>query len=553
MTYTNVAADEVCQALREYMGMEVKYPHFLGTIDSFLDKHVFLPHAHRLIGKRDHGKVRILTGDVGRAKGAYPVWLGDGHPAALPPGSARKGRVTEFNAVDVVRLPDGTCVLKSRIPGRHGTCAKCCGRTDKSPCSDRKYNCGKLKMAYDGIATHDDAMFWALEILRRWKDVLARLAQRFSVLLVDELQDTKPTQLEALKLIRDTCQCRFFVAFDPDQAIYEYAHAHPEACSLFATGFSGRSVSCTFRSTQEICNAVHPFSTLPLPASSQALHREHRGSCFVLKYVDTSSALRQFANLATERGLALQKCAVLVRKSDSVEEVKAGTGATDMKGAGSLARALLSLYPLLAQGDLDAAHRRLADAVLDNDMVERPSSGDRATRRLLERELDGRCGQVLGQLLSLSNLCYSEWAHRMKGLLSGVFRGVEVPPQSLRRPTSMREGPPLRELLPELQRGESISTAVSVSNVHRVKGKNLQGAMLLTMMTKKYDTDWLDAPKGENGFWPEETRVSYVAMTRAERLLVVAIPANAPNSVFEHPKLRGFTLLDDTATNHATR
>jgi hypothetical protein len=233
--------------------------------------------------------------------------------------------------------------------------------------------------------------------------------------------------------------------------------------------------------------------------------------------------------------------------------VKAGTGATDMKGAGSLARALLSLYPLLAQGDLDAAHRRLADAVLDNDMVERPSSGDRATRRLLERELDGRCGQVLGQLLSLSNLCYSEWAHRMKGLLSGVFRGVEVPPQSLRRPTSMREGPPLRELLPELQRGESISTAVSVSNVHRVKGKNLQGAMLLTMMTKKYDTDWLDAPKGENGFWPEETRVSYVAMTRAERLLVVAIPANAPNSVFEHPKLRGFTLLDDTATNHATR
>lgn len=63
------------------------------------------------------------------------------------------------------------------------------------------------------------------------------------------------------------------------------------------------------------------------------------------------------------------------------------------------------------------------------------------------------------------------------------------------------------------------------------------------MMKRRYDSGWLDTPKDNDGFWPEETRIAYVAMTRAERLLVLAIPAKAPASVLEHPKLAGFVPL----------
>lgn len=533
MTYTNVAADEIREALRDEMGLEVGYPHFLGTIDSFFDKHVFLPHAHRLIGRGKKGKIRLLVGEPAWARGAYPVLLGGRH---------------EFNAVNALRLPDGTCVLKSRIPGRQDQCAKCRTRADKSPRPDRDYNCGKLKMAYDGFATHDDAMFWSLEILRRFNDVLVRLARRFSVLLVDELQDTKPTQMEALKLIRDTGHCRFFVAFDPDQAIYEYAQARPEACSCFAQGiFNQRPVSCTFRSTQEICNAVHPFSTLRLPANSKAQHRAQTDSCFVLKYQDVGSALRQFTDLVGKRDLNPLKSAILVRNNDNVDEVKKASRPEKLRNAGALARSLLTLYPLLARGDRRQAHERMIDALVSCEIAAHPSASDRTTRRLQERDLDGRCGQVLGQLLPLADSCYSDWTKRIRALLAETFCVADISSQILRRPESAKQNPTIRELLPELQ-ATPVHTDVPVSTVHGVKGKNLEGVMLLTMMKKRYSSEWLDAPKEATGFWPEERRVAYVAMTRAEKLLVVAIPAGAPKAVFEHPDLAGFAPLDAKPT-----
>ena len=546
MTYTNVAADEVRDALRNYMGLEVEYPHFLGTIDSFMDKQVFLPHAHRLIGKKEGGEVRLLTGDSSWARGAYPVWPAYGHgPGAASADSAQKSRGPEYNAVDAFRLPDGTCVLKSRIPGRQSTCEKCRTRADKAPRPVRDHNCGKLKMAFDGFATHDDAMFWSLEILRRWNDVLGRLAQRFSVILVDELQDTKPTQLEVLKLLRDTGNCRFFVAFDPDQAIYEYARAHPRNCRDFAVQFRNLELTCTFRSSQEVCKAAHPFSTLLLPARSRAPHGEERDSCFLLRYEDVDSAVRRFSGLVRDKGLNPQKCAVLVRKSENIEEVRSVVKRGKLTGAGALARMLLGCYALLARGSRSAAHQMLTDTLVGYRITQSPTSRDVTARREAKRDMDGRCGELLDRL-PRTDLPFGGWMREARNLLTEVFPEAAARHRSLTgllgRPRSVDPDTPVCDLLPESQCA-SCDPDLPISSVHGVKGRNLQGVLLLTMMKTRYDSGWLDAAKGDDGFWPEETRIAYVAMTRAERLLVLAIPAKAPASVIKHPKLAGFVHL----------
>jgi len=478
MTYTNVAADEVREALRNYMGLEVEYPHFLGTIDSFLDKHVFLPHAHRLhIGQDKGGRVRILTGETGWARSAYTAWPEyDSTENSSVTGVPRKLPIPQHNAVDCLRLPEGTCVFKSVVSGRPSECTKCVHRKDKAPSRERKFLCSKLKMAYDGFATHDDAMFWSLEILRRWNDVLGHLAQRFTVILVDELQDTKPTQLEALRLLRDTGNCRFFVAFDPDQAIYEYARAHPRNCRDFVAQFSSCEVTCTFRSTQEICNTVHPFSTLPSPARSRAPHSEQSDSCFVLQYGDVGSAVQTFTDLVRDKGLNPQRCAVLVRKSDSVEEVRSAVKPSKLRGAGALARVLLGSYALLARGGRNAAHQLLTDTLVGYRLVQSPASRDVTARREMKRDLDGRCGELLNRL-PRTDLPFGEWAREARTLLTAVFPGALAKPQSLvgllKRPSSASPDTPIRDLLPALQ-GTNGNHDAPVSTVHGVKGMNLQ-------------------------------------------------------------------------------
>jgi hypothetical protein len=46
----------------------------------------------------------------------------------------------------------------------------------------------------------------------------------------------------------------------------------------------------------------------------------------------------------------------------------------------------------------------------------------------------------------------------------------------------------------------------------------------------------------------EETRVAYVALTRAERYVAIALPAQTPDEVVEAYVAAGFTLIDESST-----
>jgi hypothetical protein len=265
-----------------------------------------------------------------------------------------------------------------------------------------------------------------------------------------------------------------------------------------------------------------------------------------MKYDSVDSAVRRFTILIQDKGLNPQKCAVLVRKSDSVDEVRSAVKPSKLKGAGAMARQLIESYALLARGDRNAAHQLLANAVVDCGLAQSPASRDVTTRREAKRDLDGRCGDLLDRLPG-TDRPLGKWALEVRTLLTAAFPGATAGPQKLsgllKRPSSVNPETPICDLIPQSQSaGDHVD--VPVSTVHGVKGKNLQGVMLLTLVKKKYDSGWLDETLGPDGFWPEETRIAYVAMTRAERLLVLAIPATAPASVLEHPKLAGFVPLE---------
>jgi len=52
ISFTNTAWEEIEKKLKEDFQIDVpiRYPHFLGTIDSFVNKYVFLPYGHLLMG-----------------------------------------------------------------------------------------------------------------------------------------------------------------------------------------------------------------------------------------------------------------------------------------------------------------------------------------------------------------------------------------------------------------------------------------------------------------------------------------------------------------------
>jgi DNA helicase-2/ATP-dependent DNA helicase PcrA len=62
LSFTNVAWKEVEKQLNDkfYIRIPVEYPHYLGTIDCFINKFIFLPYGHLIMGCK---KRPILVGN----------------------------------------------------------------------------------------------------------------------------------------------------------------------------------------------------------------------------------------------------------------------------------------------------------------------------------------------------------------------------------------------------------------------------------------------------------------------------------------------------------
>ncbi len=52
ISFTNAAWQEIQRQINEHFQIEshIRYPHFLGTIDSFINHYIFLPFGHLIMG-----------------------------------------------------------------------------------------------------------------------------------------------------------------------------------------------------------------------------------------------------------------------------------------------------------------------------------------------------------------------------------------------------------------------------------------------------------------------------------------------------------------------
>ena len=79
---------------------------------------------------------------------------------------------------------------------------------------------------------YDDQMVYALEILRRYPEILEEIQSRYAYFCVDEAQDTSRIQHRILRLLAGRSRNLFMVG-DEDQSIYGFRAACPQALTGF--------------------------------------------------------------------------------------------------------------------------------------------------------------------------------------------------------------------------------------------------------------------------------------------------------------------------------
>ncbi len=195
LSFTNTAHEELADEIKSISGSSVVFPHYIGTIDSFINKYIFFPYISEL--GFDSSKIQM----VGDPYTRYYGW-----------SRAQK------------------CALNLNYELNGDLYYKAGGKDIYDNATVEKAKLIKAAMIKSSFKfTQADANYYSLKLLKTKPHIIETVSTRFPYIYIDEAQDTTPIHWEILKLLSDSpANERFGVIGDPDQSIYGWNGARPE-------------------------------------------------------------------------------------------------------------------------------------------------------------------------------------------------------------------------------------------------------------------------------------------------------------------------------------
>lgn len=238
LSFTNVAIDEINERYEKETNEKIVYPHFIGTIDSFINKYIFLPFGHLVMNCK---KRPILVGEP------YAPWH-------------HKFYNDKFFDKISYNIPNRKIVKIDQ-------------HIDLTPAMMRS----KMKYIREGYATQEDANYFAIEILEKYSEIAKSIICKFPYVIIDEAQDMSSKQMRILDLLIENGLQNILLVGDPDQAIFKWRTAEPE---LFIKKYNqwdekygtGIKLKYTFRCNKNISKYLSKLSKSDVISKSNDSH-----------------------------------------------------------------------------------------------------------------------------------------------------------------------------------------------------------------------------------------------------------------------------------------
>ncbi len=501
-SYTNVGAARLGSMLARDLGVVLRSQHFLGTIHSFLLRYVVYPFAHAVGAQR---------GPYVREGGTWPD---------LPVRGNRRQRMT----LDHFRFTsDGALVITGKPRSVSGTDEEIIASVGEEV---RKRK-GRLFQTA-GVLTADDSMWVALRILRKFPLIAEAVAARFDELLLDEAQDTSELQLACLELIQKTGQLSSLVLIgDLEQSIYSFQGASAERCTTLAAscGLRAEQLSENHRCSQKICNVAAHFCSRDTPDVAVGEHADCHIDPEVVLYpsADPAAAMAIFRTRLEHHSIEARKAIVLARAWNVVNALNGRTTVFKehdrRQFVGDLAVRLET--GTLRATDVWATQRLISYCAWDIHHLDELDDDQRDRLR-------GAASRFLQDLPTLGGDLQT-WLHEAGAVLQSAASSLTdaVPHtggRTLPAGATLKEHDAAQVFAPP-------QPDLSAQTVHSFKGEDSDGVMVVVRRHHGNDPTsqlelWEAAVSGTDpdADKKEERRVLFVALTRAARYCLVALP-----------------------------
>ncbi|MWW23559.1 UvrD-helicase domain-containing protein [Algibacter lectus] len=252
ISFTNIACSEIEEKLKDDFGIYVplKHPHFIGTIDSFINSYIFLPFGHLIM------KCSIR-----------PILVGEPHSNWSHKSYERDYSQffdkTSFGLDNkLIRLaPPQAFFFPWNYYNKQGNVN---GNIQNIIDSKRKYFA-------QGYANQSDANYIALKILEKYPLIATNVANLFEYFIIDEAQDTNEIQMRILDILKKSGTNNIMLIGDRDQSIFEWNDAKPELFDEKFDEWESILLDENRRSSQAICDFTKNLSSFD---KSEAVNEE---------------------------------------------------------------------------------------------------------------------------------------------------------------------------------------------------------------------------------------------------------------------------------------
>ena len=495
VSFTNVAWQEIEKKYSEefQVGDRISFPHFLGTIDSFINRFIFLPYGHLIL----------------KCKGR-PTLVGEPH-------GIWTGKYFSDSLFDNISYKiDGTLyAINERIMPQNWLNNAAIVRSKKN------INKG-------GYTTQSDANYFAMKILEGFPQIAKAIALRFPYLIVDEAQDTSDIQMRIIDLLIENGLNQVMLVGDPDQAIFEWNDARPDLLNQKFNAWENSVVlNESRRSSQLICNFT--FNVSSLEEASSAVSEEVKDFAYEPKVILYDNNLPQlvadFIAECEQNGIVAteESVAVIYRSKNLINDI---TGIPEVPYNSSpwsthdnYTKDFAKGKFLYDNGDFKGGFKAIEKAILKQ-VGNLPFCSEETIEEMIKKIGFVKFkSQVFGFINSLpkADTTLGNWITATNTTLTENKINFQLSINNAGANYSFNQVF-LNEIEKITDRNYRLGT------VHSVKGETFD-ATLLILKTKGIGKVYKTILKENISISDsEELRIAYVGMTRPRKILVIAVP-----------------------------
>lgn len=250
ISFTNTAWKEINEKLPSFgVNAPISYPHFVGTIDSFLNQYIFLPYGHLVMSCNRRPEI-IGEHCHNRLFWEYPRKYAGGFCTYIDP-------LEHFENVSFNK-EDNLVPIKN--PQVFNFSWDNIFRKDGSYCK-RVQDILDTKNEYiqKGYANQSDANYFTLQVLKTYPQIAKNIINRFPYFIIDEAQDTNDIQMEIINILVENGLQEIMLIGDPNQAIFEWNNANPALFDEKYRNWNPLSLDQNRRSSKNVCNCSNAF------------------------------------------------------------------------------------------------------------------------------------------------------------------------------------------------------------------------------------------------------------------------------------------------------